>query len=518
MNIYEQLKTIVRENPSHPAYIFDDQVTTYEQFLRKVNDLASGLTALGYKKGDHLALISWNSPYFLVTMYAALKIGAVLIPINPMYTPNEMKYILKNGDVKAIIALDTILKDLEAISHELSFIKHIIFCPTSCNIAHNIYSFTSEVYSFVEVVRRSNGNMESIHIEEDDPAIILYTSGTTGHPKGTILSQRSVYYGAKSFAEHFCVTNKDRMITALPMFHVFSLTVAVNGPLIHGATLLLMEKFSPNEVFRLAKTYEATLFAGVPTMYSYLLQNETDHQTKRNSFQTIRYCASGGAPFPVKLIEEFEKTFQVPVIEGYGLTEAAPVSFNPLTGPRKYGSIGVTVPYMDAIVVDEYSRPLEHGKEGELIIRGKAMMTAYYNEPEETVMAMKDGWFYTGDMAVQDEDGYFYIKDRKKDVIIVNGYNVYPREVEEVLYRHPNVLEVAIIGGPHPDSGEEVIACVVVNDRAVTESILSQYCKRYLTEYKVPNRFIFMDELPRNTTGKMLKSVLKDYVESVNEK
>jgi len=512
VNINEQLSIMVQYNPHHPAYIFENQVTTYREFLIEVNRVASGLRTLGYKKGDHLALIAWNSPYFLVTMYAALKIGAVIIPINPMYTPSEMKYILENGNVSAIIAMDVILKDLDVISDEISFVRHIISCPTNSDIAHNTYSFAPRLYHFSHLIQSGDDEMIQSQVEADDPAIILYTSGTTGHPKGAVLSHRSVYYGAKSFAEHFNIKRGDRMITTLPMYHVFSLMVAVNGPLVHGATLLLMQDFSPNKVFRLAKAYQATVFAGVPTMFSYLLQNETDNQVKRESFQSIRCCASGGAPFPVTLIEEFEKLFQVPVIEGYGLTEAAPVSFNPLHGPTKHGSIGVPVPYMKARVVNEHGNAVGVGVEGELVVQGEAMMTAYYQQPEDTAMAMRDGWFYTGDMAIQDEDGYFYIIDRKKDVIIVNGYNVYPREIEEVLYSHPNVIEVAIIGGPHPDSGEEVIGCVVVDDKTITEESLTNYCKRYLTSYKVPNRFEFMDELPRNTTGKILKTVLKSHV------
>src|SRR5699024_1528600 len=423
-----------------------------------------------YRHGDHLALIAWNSPHFLITMYGALQLGLVIIPINPMYTINEMEYIIEDGDVKGIIVMDVSVHQLDTSRKRLPNVRHFISCDTKEVVAQKDDSFSPRHLPFTELIDMGKGLPDFYPIHEDDPAIILYTSGTTGDPKGTILSHRSVYYGAKSFAEHFQVQKADVMITTLPMFHVFSLMVAVNGPLVNGATLLIMKDYSPNEVIRLAKKYEASIFAGVPTMFSYLLQNDTDKEEKKASFQSVRFAVSGGAPFPVTMLKEFQEVFGVHIFEGYGLTEAAPVTFNPANGPPKPGSIGVCVPYMKAKVVDVFGEEVMDGMEGELVVKGAAMLSAYYKQPEETQAVIKDGWFYTGDVAYRDVDGYIYIVDRKKDVVIVNGYNVYPREVEEVLYKHPNVTEAAVIGRPHPDSGEEVIGYVVIADENVTEN------------------------------------------------
>ncbi|HEX6594273.1 MAG TPA: AMP-binding protein [Bacillota bacterium] len=519
MNINEQLSIHAKQNPNHIAYIFHDQATSYSDFEQQVKNVSFGLAKLGYKKGDHLALIAWNSPYFLMTMYGALRLGLVVIPINPMYTVNEMEYILKNGDVKAVIAMDVILDQLnDSMEQRLPNVRHFISCDTGEQVAQTDHSLFPRHLKFTELFEIGKYPFEFLHIHEDDPAVILYTSGTTGHPKGTILSHRSVYYGAKSFAEHFQIKKSDRMITTLPMFHVFSLMVAVNGPLVHGATLLMMQDFSPREVFRLAKKYQATIFAGVPTMFSYLLQNDTDEFKKKESFQSIRLSVSGGSPFPVVMLREFQQLFGVQVIEGYGLTEAAPVTFNPDNGPIKPGSIGVCVPYMEAKVVDVFGEEVVDGIEGELVVKGAAMMKEYYKKPEETANALRENWFYTGDIAYRDCEGYFYIVDRKKDVVIVNGYNVYPREVEEVLYKHPYVVEAAIVGRPHPNSGEEIIGFVVTDNHKVSAKELIQFCKRFLAEYKIPTSIEFMEELPRNTTGKILKTMLKQKAYEIEHK
>lgn len=347
-------------------------------------------------------------------------------------------------------------------------------------------------------------------LQDDDTAVILYTSGTTGKPKGAMLTHRNLYSNAADVADYLGYTENDRVIATLPMFHVFCLTVALNAPIVSGATILVMPRFSPKEVFQVAAEQKATVFAGVPTMYNFLYQYP---EGRVEDLQTLRLCVSGGASMPVALLENFEKKFNVMVSEGYGLSEASPVTcFNPLDRPRKAGSIGTNILNVENKVVNELGEEVPAGMVGELIVRGPNVMKGYYKMPEETAAAIRGGWLYTGDLARMDEEGYFYIVDRKKDLVIVGGYNVYPREVEEVLYAHEGVNEAIAIGVPDDNQGEVVQAFVVLKDQSVTAEELIHYCSLHLAKYKVPAAIEFLDELPKNTTGKILRRALRQQI------
>jgi long-chain acyl-CoA synthetase len=288
---------------------------------------------------------------------------------------------------------------------------------------------------------------------------------------------------------------------------VFCMTVCMNGPIASGATLLIVPKFSPADVVSVIREEKATIFAGVPTMYNFMLQLPT---TAADDFTSIRVCISGGAAIPVALLHKFEEKYSVIILEGYGLSEASPVTaFNPLRGTRKAGSIGINIPGVINKVVGEDGQEVPYGEIGELIVQGPNVMKGYLGLPEATSQALRDGWLYTGDMATMDEEGYISIVDRKKDMIIVGGYNVYPREVEEVLYKHPGIMEAAVIGVPNVEYGEAVKAYVVKNDQLTSEEVI-QYCKENLAKYKVPTQVEFLDELPKNTTGKILRRALRD--------
>ncbi len=511
MNLSKQLSITAKNNPTKTSYIFQDEKTSYLQLEGAVTKLASQLEALGYKKGDHIALVVGNSPYYVIGLYAALKLGVVVIPINPMYTAHEMKYILLNGDVKAVITMDIFMDKFVDLDEQLPSVEHYISCETGAGLDLDRHPLAAKLKSFTKLVREGDLEIDPPSLEQDDTAIILYTSGTTGKPKGAMLTHKNLYSNAKDTADYLHINGDDRVIAALPMFHVFCLTVSLNAPLMNGGTILIMPKFSPNEVFRLAMEYEATIFAGVPTMYNYLLQRSEGNE---DSFSTIRFCISGGASMPVALLKEFEKTFNVIISEGYGLSEASPVTcFNPLDRPRKPGSIGTNIVNVENKVVDELGEEVAVGEVGELIVRGPNVMKGYYKMPEETAVALRDGWLHTGDMARMDDEGYFYIVDRKKDMILVGGYNVYPREVEEVLFAHPAVTEVAVIGVPDPETGEAVIAFVVLKDSmTVSQQELIQFAEGHLAKYKIPSRIEFLDELPKNTTGKILRRTLRDHV------
>lgn len=511
MNLSKQLHQTASSLPQKPAFHFMEQTTTYQQLDAAVTKFASGLEQLGVKKGDHIALLLGNSPYFVIGMYGALRLGATVIPINPIYTPDEISYILKNGDVKVVIALDLLLPLIEKMNPLLSGVKHYLICETPKENDQAVQLENLSVYpklkSFTIILGNGQLNFEEPELQDDDVAVILYTSGTTGKPKGAMLTHKNLYSNAIDVSNYLKMSESDRVITVLPMFHVFCLTVSLNAPLMNGATLIIFPRFSPTEVFSLTKKYEATVFAGVPTMYNFLLQLP---DAEVADLQSLRLCISGGASMPVALLKNFEKKFNVAISEGYGLSEASPVTcFNPLDRPRKPGSIGTSIIHVENKVVNELGEEVPVGEVGELIVRGPNVMKGYYKLPEDTAATIRDGWLYTGDLAKMDEEGYFYIVDRKKDMIIVGGYNVYPREVEEVLYDHPEILEAAVLGVPDPNVGEAVKCYVVSKNPDLTEAELLQYCKEHLAKYKVPSTIEFLEELPKNTTGKILRRALK---------
>ncbi|ELK45259.1 UNVERIFIED_CONTAM: fatty acid--CoA ligase family protein [Halobacillus marinus] len=507
MNLSEQLSLTAGRQPESDAYIFQGKRVSYQEFDSSVTKFAGALSQLGYGSGDHIALVSGNSPLFMIGLYGSLRAGATVIPINPTYTVDEMSYILKNGDVKAVITMDILLEQFEYMDESLD-ILHYFAADTGSGIDHSASSLSEKMKSFTSVVAGGDPLFEGPPLNEEDVGVILYTSGTTGKPKGAMLTHRNLYSNAIDVADYLAINAEDRVIATLPMFHVFCLTVSLNAPLMNGGTVLVVPKFSPQEVFAVAEEHKATVFAGVPTMYNYLLQTGAGQEP---TFRHMRLCISGGSSMPVSLLQSFEERFEVRISEGYGLSEASPVTaFNPLDRPRKPGSIGMNIKNVVNKIVDELGEEVDTGEVGELVVQGPNVMKGYYKLPEETAVTIRDGWLYTGDMARMDEDGYIYIVDRKKDMIIVGGYNVYPREVEEVLYHHEDITEAAVVGAPDPEQGETVISFVVSKNPLLTEDLLKNYCKEKLAKYKRPSRIEFMKELPKNTTGKILRRNLRE--------
>lgn len=501
MNILQGLSGIVNSRGLETAYIFEGKEATYEQFHNEITSFATGLQNLGVQKGDHIAMILENSPEFIIGLYGAWSAGAVIIPINPNFTEDEMSYILQNGDVKYILTLYSQTQIMETVSKKLPLLEYIIVC----DVDENKDLGNERIKTMVEICSINPKNFTKPELKNDDLAIILYTSGTTGRPKGVMLTHSNLYSNAMDVSTFLQYSEKDKVIATLPMFHVFSLTVAINATLLSGAAMIILPKFRPSKVFKLIREYKATIFPGVPTMYNYLYQYP---EGKKEDFASIRICISGGSSLPVVLIEKFEEKFDVIISEGYGLSETSPVTcFNPLDRPRKAGTVGTSIVNVENKIVDEYGIELTNGQAGELIVRGPHVMKGYYKMPEETAEVLKDGWLYTGDIAVRDNDGYFSIVDRMKEVVIVGGFNVYPRQVEEVLHRHDNVIEAAVIGVKEDDVSEKVKAYVVVKT-PMEEDELKRYCKEFLVKYKVPSIIEFIDELPKNGTGKISKITL----------
>ncbi|OEH92410.1 fatty acid--CoA ligase family protein [Bacillus solimangrovi] len=507
MNLCEQFHLAAEKNPNKDAYVFQGMKGTYKELQQQINAFAASLMESGIKKGDHIGLISANTPQFVISLYGALQAGAVVIPINPIYTAEEIGYILNNGDAKAVISIDKLMPMFDKIDAKLPNVENYIVLETG-KMDYSQFLIRDKMKPFSICLQTVVNSGSFPKLSQEDLAVILYTSGTTGKPKGAMLTHGNVYSNAIDVADYLSINENDTVVNVLPMFHVFCLTVALNAPLISGGTLLILPRFSPEEVFATVLENKATVFAGVPTMYNFLLQYAKSSEA---DFSSIRLCISGGASMPVALLNSFEQKFDVRISEGFGMSEASPVTcFNPLDRPRKAGSVGMSIRNVFNKVVDPEGNEVPVGEVGELVVQGPNVMKGYYKMPEETAMTLKDGWLYTGDMARMDDEGYFYIVDRKKDMVIVGGYNVYPREVEEILYGHPEVIEAAVIGIPDPNYGEAVKAFVVVKDKTLTEESFKEYCAAHLAKYKVPSEIEFLEELPKNTTGKILRRSLRE--------
>ncbi|KGR90781.1 long-chain fatty acid--CoA ligase [Ureibacillus massiliensis 4400831 = CIP 108448 = CCUG 49529] len=511
MNLAEQVKQIVMSTPHKKAYHYQGKDTSYIEFDQLVGTLAFSLQKVGIKKGDHIAFLLGNTPDFLISLYACMRIGATAVPINPIFTLDEISYIFNNGDIKSVIAHDTLLPMLDEGKLNYPKVETFIVCESSNDPLINLDSISKEMKNrlhFFSDFLSESSLIETFDIQDEDTAIILYTSGTTGKPKGAELTHVNLFANARDVAHFMKFTAEDRVIATLPIFHVFALTVVINAPLFVGATILIALRFSPSEIFTLAKSQEATVFAGVPTMYNFLYQYPKGNA---QDFSTLRMAISGGAPLPHQVLHNFEEKFNVRISEGYGLSEASPVTcFNALDAERKVGSIGKSITNVENKVVDEQGCELPPNVVGELIVRGPNVMKGYYKMPEETAKTLRDGWLYTGDLAKKDDEGYFYIVDRKKDMINVGGFKVYPREVEEVLYQFPEVLEAAVIGKEDEDFGEVVYAFVVLKDNGILQEELIEYCSRHLAKYKIPKVIKILEALPKSSTGKILRRTLKE--------
>ncbi|QRG70621.1 long-chain-fatty-acid--CoA ligase [Brevibacillus choshinensis] len=495
-HLNENLKRSAHDFPDRAAYVFQGESTTYAELDQQVEFLAAGLAKRGIGKGDAVALLLDNRPQFVSAYYAILRVGAAVVPMNPIYTPREISFILNNSKAKGVIALSALEPVLSGLKEQLSDLQLVIYTEA-----------VGEELTVDQIIHERETEYEEPERDENDLAVILYTSGTTGQPKGAMLSHKNMDSNAEAMGALFELEPDDRMVAVLPMFHVFCMTVCLNGPIRSGATILIVQRFHPAEVVSVIREHKASCFAGVPTMYNYMLQLPT---ATRADFATIRVCCSGGASMPVELLHRFEEKFGVKIMEGYGLSEAAPATaFNPIRGTRKPGSVGIDLPGVINKVVDPEGVELPRGEVGELIVQGPNVMIGYLGLPEETNAALKGGWLYTGDLARMDEEGYVYIVDRKKDMILVDGYNVYPREVEEVLYQHPAIIEAAVIGIPDDVHGEAVKAFVALKEVAVSQEEILEFCTDKLAKYKIPRLVEIVTELPKNSTGKILRRSLR---------
>lgn len=488
-NLVEALTTAALDT-NRLGYYFEGVEGTYRELDECSNQIANYLKAQGFQKGAHIAMLLGNSVDFIHVLYGIWKIGAVAIPINPTYTKGEVSFILDNAEVKAIFAIPQLAPILEAIQLELPAIE-------------SVYLMQDELSAALQ--GHSTQLLESVDIAANDVAVILYTSGTTGKPKGALLSHQNLFFNAVDSSKALEITESDISLVALPMFHIFALTVCVGVPIVTKSKMVIMKQFSPKDFLALTVQQKVTFFGGVPTMYNFIYHFIKDNPT---AFSTITHCASGGASLPVALIESYQQEFGITIQEGYGLSEGAGVvTLNPRRGEIKPGTVGYAIGNYETKIVDDLGDEVPAGVVGELICRGENVFLGYYKLAEESAATLRDGWLYTGDLAMRDDSGYISIVDRKKDLIIVGGYNVYPREVEEALYKHPKVVEAGVIGEPSEEYGQKVVAFVVGKDGLTEEEIVA-HCKENLAKYKIPTRFIFMEELPKTSSGKILRKNL----------
>ncbi len=513
-NLSTILETSAREYPEKEAIVFKDKRIKYEEVNGAANAVANALLEAGIQKGDKVALMCPNLPYFPIAYYGILKAGAVVVPLNVLLKEREIAYHLKDSNAKALFCFEgtpdlPMAEEAHKAIHQATKCDQFWIMPAVPDAPSPIKGVTT----FKELLEDQAPWFDTIHTDPDDTAVILYTSGTTGLPKGAELSHLNLMLNAIVAKDISQTSHEDSQLVALPLFHSFAQTVQMNAGLLMRQTLVLMPRFNAADVFKILEAEEISIFCGVPTMYWELLSlKDAENKYDLNKIaKNLKFCASGGASLPVEIIKQFEEKFKVPILEGYGLSETAPIcTFNKLHMERKPGSIGTPVWGVEAIIVDIDDIPLEHDEVGELVVRGPNVMKGYYNRPEETEKTIKDGWFYTGDMAKTDEDGYYYIVDRIKDMIIRGGYNVYPREIEEVLLTHPAVSLAAVIGIPHKKHGEEIKAFIILNEntQATSEEIVT-WSKENMASYKYPRVVEIRDELPLTATGKVLKRELR---------
>lgn len=525
--LYQFLQETAERVPDKKALNFMGKEMTFREILTEAKKLANYLQKLGLKKGDRVASMLPNTPQAVVTYYGTLMAGGIVVQVNPLYTERELAYQMKDSGAKFIVCLDILLPRVSKVKEETD-LEHIIvtriadYLPFPKNL---IYPFiqkreynivvkveeTDDTHVWKNVIANSPAEYQEVEIDpEEDLALLQYTGGTTGLPKGVMLTHYNLVANVQMAKAWISKAERDKEVVlgVLPFFHVYGMTTVMNLSIMYGAKMILLPRFDAGQVLKTIQKHKPTLFPGAPTIYIGLL-NHPDFE--KYDLSSIKACISGSASLSLEVQEQFEKRTNGKIVEGYGLTESSPVTHaNPIWGRRVNGSIGIPWPDTDAKIVKNGTlEEVPVGEIGEIAVKGPQVMKGYWNNPEATEEVLKDGWLLTGDMGKMDEDGYFYVVDRKKDVIIAGGFNIYPREIEEVLFEHPDIVEAAVIGVPDDYRGETVKAVIVPKPGAkLDEKQLDEYCRKHLAAFKVPRIYEFREELPKSVIGKVLKRQL----------
>lgn len=507
-DLVDMFDNSVRLFAKRTAIRFGSKNITYKELGINSGKLATALEELGIKKYDKVALWLPNCPEYIYAFFAILKLGATVVPINNMFKREEAKHIIQDAGTKVMICSVDKVNDSINILSRVNSLKNIISVGASNDNA---------VIDFYKLINDSKEYAKAISIEIDSVAEIIYTSGTTGRSKGACLTHNNLLVNIRDSSVILQATEKDVAICLLPLFHSFASMVCMLLPIYNGAAIVLMRSVKPfKRVMRAIGRYRVSVFVGVPSLYHILSEVKFSwfKLLLMRIFNPVRLYVSGAASLPVDVLNKFQNRFKRPLLEGYGLTEASPVvSINPLKA-IKPGSVGIPMPSLEIKVIDSKGEELPRQEVGELLVKGQSIMKGYYNLEEESKAALRDGWLYTGDLAKIDNDGYIYIMGRLKEMINVRGFNVYPREIEELLYQHPNVQEAAVVGVNHPHRGEVPVAFIVAKSQIPTRDI-NNFLKANLASYKLPLRILIKDNLPKNQTGKILKKDLYQEVKDI---
>ncbi len=501
----QDLPTLVRaaaaRHADRIAIRCEPNPVSFVQFDRDSDRVAAWLTAAGVARGERVALYCPNCAEFAIAYFGILKAGATVVPLNLLLNPKEVEYIVADAGVKALLYHPVMADKVRALDDAGDSIALRACIGPDPAIAGDT--------AWPALLATAEPAPQLDLDPAEDVAVILYTSGTTGHPKGAMLTHGNLAADAASVMEFLDLTpGHDALLVVLPMFHAFAATVGMLLPLLHGLSFVPVPRFEPGLVAEAIDASSATIFLGVPSMYNVLLHLSDEAAAK---LAPLRFCVSGGAAMPVEVMRRFEERFGIPVYEGDGPTECGPVTcVNPIGGVRKSASVGLPIPRVEMKILDDAGQELPRNENGEICVRGPNVMKGYWNRPEETAESFFGDWFRTGDIGHQDDDGYFFIVDRKKDMIIVNGMNVYPRVIEEVLYRFPPLREAAVVGEPHALHGEIPVAFVSLKEGMQADSVaVKEWCREHLGRHEIPRKIFFLDELPKNATGKILKRELR---------
>ena len=502
MDLGRMLAQAAERVPEKTAIIFRDQATTYGEFNRRANQVANALIGLGVQPGDRVALLMHNVPLFMEAYYGILKAGCTVLPLNPLYKTGEVEYILNDSGARAIITFGPFAAVAVAAAASAPDLRHVIVAAPQ-DVPNTL--------AWREVVALASDAEPGVAVRGEDVAVICYTSGTTGRPKGAMLTHRNLIANCEQCMAVPTIAPRpdDVLWLALPLFHIYAMNVGMNLSILNTATIVLIERFEPLPSLEAVQKHRCTLMLGAPPMFVAWAQipNVRDYD-----LSSLRYVASGAAALPVRVLETFQTLTGVPINEGYGLSEASPVVTTNAAGPVvKPGTVGPALPGVELRIVDENGNDVPRGQPGELLCRGANIMLGYWHKPEATAETLHNGWLHTGDIATMDDDGYVSIVDRKKDMINVSGFNVYPREVEETLFHHPAVADAAVVQYPDPYQGESVMAYVVLKQGATaTEQEIIDFCRDQIATFKCPRKIVFRDQLPKNNTGKVLRRELRD--------
>jgi long-chain acyl-CoA synthetase len=503
--LYALLEDAAAAQPDLPALRFYNVSLTYAQLWVQAQRFAAALAELGVTKGDRVALMLPNCPQYVIAYYGTLRAGGVVAQVNPLYTPRELEFLLKDSAAEVIVVADVLYPVVQAAHANL---KHVLVATLKGDVP-----LGPEAQRFEQLLASTTGPPPRVAIDpREDVAALQYTGGTTGVAKGAMLTHFNLLANvqqARAWNPGGGPPGTERILTVVPMFHAYGMTICMNFGMAAGYELILLPRFELKEVMETIKASQPTYFPGVPTMYVAVnnFPNAEDY-----GVSSIKYCNSGAAPLPLEVIQDFERRFGGRIREGYGLSETSPFSHGqPFMIPARPGTVGFPCSDTDCEIVDVETgtRLLPSGEVGEIRIRGPQVMKGYWNRPDETDIALRDGWLYTGDLGILDKDGYFSIVDRKKDMIIASGYNVYPRDVEEVLYEHPAVLECCVAGVADQYRGETIKAYIVKRPGAeVTDDELDAFCRERLAAFKIPRVYEFRDSLPKSAVGKVLRRQL----------